>query len=338
MSTRARRGARAAAVARLAAATLLAAGARGAAAQAKAAHALSPYLTAKASEGAQSVDLGLQYAPASGFGLARRLAVTVGKPDDGLLTAELSSERPGLGLRAQLLWESPTRVPRAELERGLSRFGGGLDGRWSVARYAWNPEGGAERSRLDHTFRLELRAWWFGTTRGEAKAGGPGEVLGGTPPSSLTTTSYAVTVFHPQVRASFTRGFSEAEDSFVVRPPPASGPQLADRLKLAPPGAAAALSVLVAVAFELPAAGRFAAAPAVRFTTQGAGSHEWDPTGSGSRVRVEVWGYLFAFGDETVRVGAAPFLDVRTSGHGPRDPFVAGGVVELRTGTARLEY
>jgi hypothetical protein len=338
VSTRSGRRARATPVTRLVIVALLGAGPQVAAAQAKAGYELSPYLAAKASEGAQSVDVGLQVAPASGFGFARRLAVTVGKPDDSLPAAELSTERPGLGLRVQLLWESPTRVPKAEVERGLSRFGAGLDGRWSVAKYVWNPDAGAERSTFEHTFKLELRAWWFGTTKAAAKPGTPGEVQSGTPPPSLTSTSYDVTVLQPQLRASFTRGWSEAEESFVVRAPPAAGPKLAEKLKLAGPSAAPTFSVLVAMAFALPGAGRFAAAPAVRFTTRGVGAREWDPTGKASRVRVELWGYLFAFGDETVRVGAAPFLDARTSGKDGREPLVAGGVVELRTGTSRLEY
>jgi hypothetical protein len=100
--------------------------------------------------------------------------------------------------------------------------------------------------------------------------------------------------------------------------------------------------VLVAFAVEPAGWKQFAIAPAARFTTQGDGGgasgSKWDPTGKVSRMRLEFWGYLFAFSDETIRIGAAPFVDVRASGSDKQGAFVAGAVAELRTGTSRLEY
>jgi hypothetical protein len=283
----------------------------------------------------------VEYYPSPTSDIGGRLTASVQKSDPDTSSAEVSNESLNIGVRLQLL----TEFGRGKLRRGpftgdggVSLFGLGFNGWWGLARYDFNPGAGGTTSVLRHSWSSELRGWWFvsGGKHTAVNAVSP-TVLRGSGPVIDTNQAYAAWLLQPQLRMGFERKWEEAEDSYVVQAVGSNGLQLAEKMKLSPPDAVPKLSITMAVPIEPPQY-RFAFGPAVRFSAKGQPG-TWDPFSSVGRVRAEFWMYYFAFDSESaVRVGVAPFLDVRAYGTDKREGMVAGGVIELRTSVSRLEY
>lgn len=300
---------------------------------------INPYINAKVTDEGKTVDLGIESYPAASS-LGWRLTASVKKEDEDEPPAEISSEGLDIGLRLQVLTEfgEGPRSTRKESTStaSISRWGVGLEGRWGVSQFAFNPAGGEETTRTEHSLSLAGKVWWFGSVGQAVNLGTrPVETEGNAP--AIVRTVYAARLIQPQVTVSYARTWEAAEDAYLVRPVQPDGLQLAEKMKLEPPSATPKLSIQFALPYE-PPKNVFAYGPAIRFTTKGA-ANGVNPFGAVGRLRLEFWTYWYSFTEgPAVRVGVAPFLDVRTGGTDKRPDWVGGGVIEFRTSVSRLEY
>jgi hypothetical protein len=316
----------------------------------------TPYLRLRAEQTKPSVDVGVSYklkldgtqGPQNLPGQLRlRPTLSVGRPDPDEAAADLSAENVDLGAKLELLWRFATRVTN---DNKGQQFALGLDGGWGGKRFTFNPAGGEEDSAFKSSWNVGFTAWLFTSPRSKGtspKKDTEAAPVAGTSPKKDTEAAPVAEdiiawIFQPQIRATFTRAWEDADEAFVVRPPNAAGLQLAEKLRIDPPSVAPKLSVRLALPFQPPDIGQFALAPVARLSTKGT-AEGWNPINKVSRIRAELWVYYFAFDataekDPALRIGVAPYVDFRISGSDKRGAVVPGVMLELRSGTEKLEY
>jgi hypothetical protein len=311
--------------------------------RAKATWPVGPFVSAAVSESSYNIEAGVESYPSPVSAIGARFAAIFRKTDPEVARAEVSTERPSLGLKAQLLTEfgRGSRPEHGTLSApDLSLFGAAIEGQWTFAKYDFRPAAGPARSVIEHSWAIGLRGWWFTTLRPPQALEGcaEGQIEKGTRPPPRPT-RYSAWLTQPQLQVAYGRNAVDAEDSYVVVGRNPEGLQLVERMKLTPPAVRSVAAIQFAMPISPPSS-RLAFAPALRLGASGADG-QWEPFSRAARARVDLRLYYFAFDQgqgPALRIGMGPYLDARLYGNDRRDEIVGGAVLELRASTSRLEY
>lgn len=282
-------------------------------------------------------------------------ATSVRDPETG--RSELSAATTRVGGRVELTYvggraggpivDEIEEAGPATLRDGWALFrmagiGGFAD--WKLEKFAFQPLGGEKTSELRHDFKAGMNVWLFSPISGARQVTSRrGESAG--KPDGFKTTGYGFWLWSPQLRVSYGRAWKAADELILVDldATPQDGVVTAERRRVAGPGVVPELSVLAAVPFE-PRRVPIAFGPALQFRSSGVAGG-WQPSGGGRTTRGEFWLYYYGKpgGKEsatTVRVGLAPYVQhgVRAAMGAPVRETVFGLMLELRSGTLRLQY
>lgn len=198
----------------------------------------------------------------------------------------------------------------------ISRWRAGLQVEFGTANYRYYPNGGSSAVVERHgSVAAEVR--WF---------------------SYSTEARPAAVQWAPQVRLRYAREWSKGDVVGVVVPGSGATPSTVKNQVITPPSSTPQLSIRVAVPTYL-GRGLMGFGPAVTYALSG-DAGRWNPTTKTGRAGLETWVYSFPTqeGTTSLRLGAAPFVSYRTHGSDAFGQWEYGVLLQVRVGTAALEF
>lgn len=198
-------------------------------------------------------------------------------------------------------------------------------GEWGVQSFSYNPEAGDD-SRLEtkHSADFLLRALLY----------------------RYQPRRYRVA---PQIIARYRRDWDGAKPVGIVQSAGEGLPDITRDLTIEGPNAAPVFAVTVPVLFSIQRGERvlpqLGFGPAVSYAARGK-NRGYNPFNEEILVRLEHWVYWYPTGTEglegpkaNVRIGAAPFLDIRMRGPGGSERTTnVGALIEVKVGVRGYEY
>ena len=198
-------------------------------------------------------------------------------------------------------------------------------GEWGVQSFSYNPDAGDE-SRLEtkHSADFLLRALLYRYHPGRYRIA-------------------------PQIIARYRRDWDGATPVGIVQSAGEGLPDITRDLTIEGPNAAPVFAVTVPVLYTIQKGERvlpqLGFGPAVSYAARGK-NRGYNPFNEEILVRLEHWVYWYPTGTEglegpkaNVRIGAAPFLDIRMRGRGGSDRTTnVGALIEVKVGVRGYEY
>jgi len=230
---------------------------------------------------------------------------TVGRLDYRITTWALGSN---------LAFERTTwsLVPHDE---SFQRLRLGLEGKFTANSYDFYQNGGPNKSTEWHEgYSIKLKA--------------------------LYHMSHDAGHWAPQLEVGYVRPY-KAADKVPVVSAPAAGMTVIGKNEIVDPPSATATTYARASLLTL-GSRNFGMGISCLYTLTGA-KNKTSPLDGSRRVQFELWGYYFPIYPPerktvNLRVGVAPFVNVRTSGSDTLNHTFLGALVELRASTTELEY
>jgi len=214
-------------------------------------------------------------------------------------------------------------IVSADLERDrtratgpISRWRAGVQMEFGTANYRYYPSGGSSAAVERHgSVAAEIR--WF---------------------SYSTEARPAAVQWAPQVCLRFAREWTKGDLVGVVVPGSGGAPSTVKNLVITPPSGTPQLAVRVAVPTYL-GRGLMGFGPAFTYALSG-DRGRWNPTTKSGRAGLETWVFYFPTqeGATNLRLGAAPFVSYRTHGSDAFSQWEYGALLQVRVGTAALEF
>lgn len=144
--------------------------------------------------------------------------------------------------------------------------------------------------------------------------------------------------FSPQLRLRYSYDWKAADEAGVVNPPNSNRIVTTTDFIIDPPS----IKPTFSPAFSLqiyPGQGSFSYSPTMYYDFTGKKGND-NPFGDLNRLRIETWIYFYPLIKDSpnVKIGASPFLSIRTAGTDTYNNVEYGGMITLKFGTTFLQF
>ena len=199
----------------------------------------------------------------------------------------------------------------------IKQFIAAFQGEWEYSNFKYYPTGNKaeEVSEGKDSFACEIRLTWY-RTKGK---------------------SYAKQ-FSPQLRLRYSSEWKSSDEVGVVSPPNSSGVTYTTNMVIDKPTSLPIFSPAFSFQYY-PGKGAFSYAPTAYFDFKGK-TDSYNPFNNIGRVRFELWAFYYpiVIDHPNIKIGAAPFISIRTYGEDGFHRVEYGGLISFRIGVTFKQF